>query len=106
MSKDIEKKHHQTFEELKQTNEAGMEFWSSRQLAKFLDYAELRNFQTVIEKAKKACENSGQQVENHFVDMHEMVEIGSGAKRHQTFDAGTEKVGEKVKGNEVTIFEV
>ena len=84
MSKDIEKKHHQTFEELKQTNEAGMEFWSSRQLAKVLDYAELRNFQPVIEKAKKACENSGQQVENHFVDMHEMVEIGSGAKREMS----------------------
>jgi DNA-damage-inducible protein D len=81
MSKEIEKKHHKTFEDLKQTDDGGMEFWSSRQLAKVLDYAEYRNFQPVIEKAKKACKNSGQQVDDHFVDMHEMVEIGSGAKR-------------------------
>lgn len=87
MSKEIEEKHHQTFKELKQTNDGGMEFWSSRQLAKALDYAEYHNFQPVIEKAKKACRNSGQQVENHFVDMHEMVKIGSGARREMVFAA-------------------
>jgi DNA-damage-inducible protein D len=81
MSKKVEKKHYQTFENLKHTTDDGMEFWSSRQLAKVLDYAEYRNFQPVIEKAKKACENSGQPVQNHFVEMHEMVDIGSGAKR-------------------------
>lgn len=81
MSKEIEKKHHRTLEGLKQTTQDGMEFWSSRQLAKVLDYTEYRNFQPVIEKARKACENSGQLIEDHFVDMHEMVEIGSGAKR-------------------------
>ena len=74
-------RHHQTFERLKRINEDGNEFWSSRQLAKVLDYAEYRNFQPVIEKAKKACDNSSQQIEDHFVDMHEMVKIGSGAKR-------------------------
>jgi DNA-damage-inducible protein D len=81
MSKKVEKKHYQTFENLKHTTDDGMEFWSSRQLAKVLDYAEYRNFQPVIEKAKKACKNSGQPVQNHFVEMHEMVDIGSGAKR-------------------------
>lgn len=81
MSKAIEKKHHQTFESLKQETGDGGEFWSSRQLAKVLDYAEYRNFQPVIEKAKKSCKNSGHSVEDHFVDMHEMVDIGSGAKR-------------------------
>lgn len=84
MSKKIEKKHHQTFEGLKQVTDDGMEFWSSRQLAKVLNYSEYRNFQPVIEKAKKACTNSGQSVENHFVDMHEMVDIGSGAQREMT----------------------
>ena len=46
-----------------------------------LEYLEYRNFQPAIERAKEACQNSGQQIENHFVDMHEMVAIGSGAKR-------------------------
>jgi len=53
----------------------------ARKLGKILDYAEFRNFLPVIKKAKKACANSGQPVGNHFVEMHEMVSIGSGAER-------------------------
>ena len=79
--KDIEKRHHQTLENIKQTGNDGSEFWMARQLGKILDYAEYRNFLPVIEKAKKACANSGQPIENHFVEMHEMVPIGSGAER-------------------------
>ena len=79
--KDIEKRHHQTFENIKQQGNDGSEFWLARQLGKILDYAEYRNFLPVIEKAKKACDNSGQPIENHFVEMHEMVSIGSGAER-------------------------
>jgi DNA-damage-inducible protein D len=77
----IENKHYQTFEEIKQVSPDGSEFWMARQLSKILNYAEFRNFLPVIEKAKRACANSGQLVENHFVEMHEMVPIGSGAER-------------------------
>ena len=73
--KDIEKNHHQTFEEIKQANLNENEFWMARQLSKILEYAEFRNFLPVIEKAKKACENSGQKVVDHFVEMHEMIEL-------------------------------
>ena len=69
------------FEQTKQIDENGNEFWSARQLSKIIDYTEFRNFQPVIERAKDACKNSGQPVENHFVDYHEMVGIGSGAER-------------------------
>ena len=69
------------FEEIKKINEYQSEYWSSRDLAKILEYTEYRNFLTVIEKAKEACENSGQVIHNHFVEANEMVEIGSGAKR-------------------------
>ncbi len=79
--KEIEKAHHETFEKLKKINEYGQEYWMARQLSKTLEYAEFRNFLPVIEKARKACENSGQQVADHFVEMHEMVSIGSGAER-------------------------
>ena len=34
--------------------------------------------------AKKACKNSSQDVINHFVEMHEMVSIGSGAEREMS----------------------
>ena len=78
---EIEKKHHQTFEQIKQTNELDQEFWWARKLGKVLEYAEYRNFKPVIEKAKTACKNSGQAVSDHFVEMHEMIELGKGGQR-------------------------
>lgn len=78
---EIEKLHHQTFEEIKQINEFDQEYWSARLLGKVLEYAEYRNFLPVIEKAKEACRNSGQPVSDHFVEVHEMIELGKGGKR-------------------------
>jgi len=69
------------FEDIKRVNEYQSEFWSARDLADALDYADYRNFIKAIEKAKEACENSGEVIHNHFVDANEMVKIGSGAKR-------------------------
>lgn len=69
------------FEAIRRTNPAGNEFWSSRDFAKVLGYANYRHFQAVIEKARTACSNSGQRVEDHFVGSDQMVEIGSGAQR-------------------------
>jgi DNA-damage-inducible protein D len=74
-------RNHQTFEDLKHLDAKGEEFWYARALAKVLDYTDYRNFVTVIEKAKKACEVSGQQVADHLVEVNEMVPIGSGAQR-------------------------
>lgn len=76
----LETIHYQTFESLKQEEE-GSEFWSARKLAKILEYYEYRNFLPVIEKSKEACKKSGPSIEDHFVDVHEMVEIGSGGRR-------------------------
>ena len=67
------------FEQIKQIDETGNEYWGARQLAKVLEYADFRNFLTVINKAKESCKNSGQSVKNHLVDFTEMVPIGSGA---------------------------
>jgi DNA-damage-inducible protein D len=79
--KNIEKKHHKTLENIKHVSSDGQEFWMARELSKILEYAEFRNFIPVIEKAKKSCENSGQDSKDHFMEMHEMVSIGSGAER-------------------------
>jgi DNA-damage-inducible protein D len=59
----------------------GNEFWSSRDFALVLSYTDYRNFEAVIDKARTACFNSGQRVEDHFVEITEMVGIGSGAQR-------------------------
>ena len=69
------------FEQIKEIDENGNEYWGARQLSKTLEYTDFRNFQAVISKAKEACKNSGELIENHIVDFNEMVAIGSGAKR-------------------------
>lgn len=69
------------FEAIRRTNPAGNEYWSSRDFSKLLGYADYRNFQSVIESARTACFNSGQRVDDHFVEVTEMVDIGSGAQR-------------------------
>jgi DNA-damage-inducible protein D len=69
------------FERASRVDEDGVEYWFARDLQKLLEYVEYRNFQPVISKAIEACRNSGQPIENHFVQVHEMVEIGSKAER-------------------------
>jgi DNA-damage-inducible protein D len=69
------------FQRIRRVSPAGSEFWSSRDFAEVLGYVNYRYFLAVIEKARTACFNSGQRVEDHFVGIDEMVEIGSGAQR-------------------------
>lgn len=76
-----ERPHNSVFEQIKRVNQSGHEFWSSRELARILEYADYRNFEQVVGKAKQSCFNSGQRIEDHFVDITEMVDIGSGAQR-------------------------
>ncbi len=73
--------HVSPFERIKRANDAGMEFWSSREFAGVLGYGDYRNFEGVIEKAKLSCFNSGNRIEDHFVDVTEMIEIGKGGQR-------------------------
>jgi DNA-damage-inducible protein D len=73
---------HTSFEQrMKTETESGMEFWLARDLQELLGYAQWRNFDQVIEKAKISCINSGYDVEDHFADVSKMVEVGSGAQR-------------------------
>lgn len=58
-----------------------VECWSARDLQKLLGYSLWQNFTKVIEKAKMACENVGQNIVDHFIDVNKKVELGSGAFR-------------------------
>lgn len=69
------------FEDIKKINEYQAEYWSARQLAKILEYADYRNFETVLKKAKESCKNSNQTIHDHFVDVTDMIEIGKTASR-------------------------
>src|SRR5438445_2966781 len=81
MSNELTTTASNTFERIKRVNERGGEFWSARELAKVLEYSDFRNFITVINKARQACINSSRAIADHFVDITEMVGIGSGAWR-------------------------
>ena len=69
------------FERIRKVNEAGNEYWESRDLAEVLEYTQYRNFEAVIEKARLACFNSGHRIEDHFADISKMIEIGKGGRR-------------------------
>ena len=71
----------QVFEEIKHINKEDIEFWYARELQFVLQYTEWRNFLKIIEKAKTTCVTSENTLENHFVDVNKMVEIGSSAVR-------------------------
>ena len=59
----------------------GVECWSARELQNLLGYSKWENFEKVIQKAKDACSNAGEIIENHFPDIRKMVEIGSNTER-------------------------
>ena len=71
------------FENIKHIDDDENEFWYARELKEILNYKEWRTFENVISKAKNACLNSNFLITDHFVDVHKMVDIGSGAQRKQ-----------------------
>ena len=81
MKTKLTKKAVALFENIKKIDEEGREYWSSRELAKILEYKDYRNFLTVINKAKESCRNSNIMLTDHFVGVTDMVSIGSGAIR-------------------------
>ena len=58
-----------------------VECWYARDLQKLLGYTEWRNFLVVVEKARIACQNAGQEIEDHFVGVNKMIDLGKGAQR-------------------------
>lgn len=53
-----------------------IEFWYVRELQKILEYKQWRRFESVIEKAKVACENS-----NNISSIEHFVDVGKLSKR-------------------------
>ena len=69
------------FEEIKQIDENGVEFWYARDLQEVLEYTQWRNFGNALEKAMIACKHSGNSVSLHFADVSKNVELGMGKSK-------------------------
>lgn len=70
---------YKTLDDIRHQN--GVEYWFARELFPILGYSNFENFEAPINRAKEACKNSGGDVNDHFLDVQEMVSIGSDAKR-------------------------
>lgn len=68
------------FDSIKHETESGEEFWYARELQVALEYTEWRNFSKVIERAKSSCQNSGNPISDHFVEVNKIVKAGATTK--------------------------
>jgi len=67
------------FEESKKIDKNGNEYWIARELMKIFDYSQWQRFIPVIDKARQACTNSGKNVDDQFIVVDELIEVGRGA---------------------------
>ena len=76
----MEQLYNKRFEDIKHTDENGVEFWYARELQTVLNYKEWRKFENVINKAKISCENTDITVSDHFVGADKIVKAGATKK--------------------------
>ncbi len=59
----------------------GVECWSARELQHLLGYSKWENFEKVIQKAKDACINAGEEEYYHFPDIRKTIAMPKGAEK-------------------------
>ncbi|MCL2761249.1 MAG: DNA damage-inducible protein D [Desulfuromonadales bacterium] len=77
----LEAKEYKSFEQTKQIDENGAEFWYARDLQEVLQYSQWRNFHKVIDSAMLACKNSSFDVADHFADLSKTIKMPKSAEK-------------------------
>ena len=67
------------FENIKNIDQYGEEYWYARELSKVLEYKDWRNFLKVLNKAKEACKNSGFNVDEQLVEVNKLSKRNNNA---------------------------
>jgi DNA-damage-inducible protein D len=68
-------------ETTKKTSPKGVDYWMARDLMEPLGYADWRNFENAVDRARKACGSAGQNPSHHIVATTTLMEVGKGARR-------------------------
>ena len=63
------------FEQLREIDADGKEWWNSRKLARVMGYGKYWNFERVIAKAQAWTSQKGYHLGEHFVEITEMAEL-------------------------------
>lgn len=69
------------FEQIKKKADNGQEYWSARELGMALGYSTWQKFNRVLNKALLVAQNRGLAMDEHFNQLVEMVQLGSGTYR-------------------------
>ena len=70
------------FEDIKHIDEKGNEYWCARELQIVLGYNQWRSIDELFGKAKVACRESKNTIDDHFALQSKMVNIGSKTTRN------------------------
>ena len=69
------------FENIKHIDEKGNEYWSARELMPLFKYSKWENFHKVIKQAMVSCNNSKNNINEHFPEIKKVLTVGNGAKQ-------------------------
>jgi DNA-damage-inducible protein D len=67
-------------DEKKKTAQNGEDYWMGRDIQGVLGYTEWRNFDSVIKRARTACDGAGVPSAYHFVETNKVISAGKGAE--------------------------
>lgn len=66
------------FDRIRHVDECNFEYWTGRELMPLLGYSSWNKFEGVIDRAKQACSNTGNSVDNHFICFEKVVKRPQG----------------------------
>ena len=78
---ELENVNKTVFEGVKHIDDNGNEYWYARELQKILGYNQWQSINELIERAKVACIESKNNVDDHFAVQRKMINLAKGAIR-------------------------
>ena len=78
---ELEKINDTIFESIRHVDDEGNEYWYARELQYILGYNQWRSINDLIKRAKVACKESKNNVDDHFAVQRKMINLAKGAIR-------------------------